>query len=293
MAGAEAIEVIPTGKACGAEIRGVDLAKPIDDVTFGQIHTAFAEHGIIFFRDQDVSGPTQVEFSKRFGELDIYVLAEYTLDDAPEILLISNIQENGRNIGLADAGTTWHTDTSYIECPPLATFLNARELPIKDGVVLGDTIFSSAAAAYDDLDPAFQRRIDSLTAIHSYYGKHAARAKLGRSNRVEPSDEEDKSLQPVEHPVVRRHPINGKKSIYVSAGECISIPGMADEAALDLIDTLAARIIDPKYHYRHNWQPGDFVIWDNCQLQHLAMRDYELPLRRLMYRTQVKGPRPT
>lgn len=292
MAPPRAIEVIPTGKACGAEIRGVDLSQPIDDATFAQILNAFAKHGMVFFRNQDVSGPAQVEFSKHFGELDIYVLAEYTLDGTPEILLISNIQENGRNIGLADAGTTWHTDTSYIECPPLATFLSAKELPVEDGVVLGDTIFSSAAAAYDNLEPALKKKIDGLNAIHSYYGKHAARAKLGRSDRIEPSGEEDKALQPVTHPVARRHPITGRKAIYVSSGECIAIPGMAEEEALDLINELAARIIDPKYHYRHKWQPGDFVVWDNCQLQHLAVRDYELPLRRLMYRTQVKGPRP-
>jgi taurine dioxygenase len=293
MSANHAIEVFPTGKACGAEVRGVDLSRPVDDPTFEKILAAFAEHGILVFRDQNVPALQQIEFSKKFGEIDIYVLSEYTLNEHPEILLISNVQKHGKNIGLADAGTTWHTDTSYLERPPLATFLYAKELPIKDGVVLGDTIFSSAAAAYDDLDDALKAKIDGLTAIHSYYGKHEARSNLGRSNRVQPSEEEDKALQPVEHPIVRQHPMSGRKSIYVAAGECISIPGMETDDALMLVDELAVQITKEKFHYRHHWQEGDFVIWDNCQLQHLAVRDYELPLRRMMYRTQVKGPIPT
>ncbi len=292
MADVQSIEVVPTGKACGAEIHGVDLAQPVNDATFEKILTAFAEHGVIIFRNQQVPPERQIAFTKKFGEIDIYVLSEYTLDDHPEILLISNIQENGKNIGLADAGTTWHTDTSYLERPPLATFLHAKELPINNGTVLGDTIFSSAAAAFDALDDGLKEKVDGLTSIHSYYGKHEARAKLGRSNRVKPSEDEDKALQPVEHPVIRRHPITGRKAIYVAAGECISIPGMEDDEAQTLIDQLAAQITKEEFHYRHQWKQGDFIIWDNCQLQHLAVRDYDLPLRRMMHRTQVKGPIP-
>jgi taurine dioxygenase len=292
MAANKALEIIPTGNACGAEIRGIDLSQPINEALFEQIFAAFAEHGILVLRNQDVPGPHQIAFSERFGELDIYVLSEYTMDEHPEILLISNIKENGRNIGLADAGTTWHTDTSYLERPPLATFLHAKELPIKDGKILGDTIFSSAAAAYDVLDADLKSKIDGLAAVHSYYGKHEARAKLGRSDRVKPSKEEDKALQPVAHPIVRRHPITGRKALFIASGECIGIPGMSDEDALPLIDQLAVHITKEEFHYRHQWREGDFIIWDNSQLQHFAVRDYELPLRRLMYRTQVKGPIP-
>ena len=287
-----AIEVIPTGHACGANIHGIDLSQPLDDPTFEKILAAFAKYGILVIHEQNVLPQQQIEFSKRFGEIDIYVLSEYTLDRYPEILLISNVQKNGKNIGLADAGTTWHTDTSYLKRPPLATFLYAKEVPIKDGVVLGDTIFSSAAAAYDKLNEAMKIKIEGLTAIHSYHGKHTARANLGRSNRIKPSQEENRALQPVEHPVVRRPPISGRKAIYVAAGECVSIPGLETEDALALIEELAAQITKEEFHYHHHWQEGDFVIWDNCQLQHLAVRDYELPLRRIMHRTQVKGPIP-
>jgi taurine dioxygenase len=293
MADGHKIEIMPTGKACGAEVRGVDLAKPLDEAVFEQIYDAFAEHGVLIFRDQDVPAETQIAFTRRFGEPDIYVLREYTLSEHPEILLISNIQENGRNIGLADGGTTWHTDSSYIAQPPIATFLHAKELPEQDGKILGDTVFTSAAAAFDGLEPDLKRRIDGLRAIHSYYGKHKARAKLGRSNRVLPTEEEDKALQPVEHPVVRRHHRTGRKALYVCSGECIAIPGMAEEEALELIDRLAAEIIRDKYQYRHSWRYGDFVMWDNSQMQHLAVKNYDLPLRRLIYRTQARGPVPS
>jgi taurine dioxygenase len=206
--------------------------------------------------------------------------------------LVSNVEENGENIGLADAGTTWHTDSSYLAVPPFATLLYAREIPMRHGVSLGDTLFASAAAAYETLPGTMQARIDGLIVVHSYDGKHRARAKLGRSDRKAPSREEQRRLAPVCHPLVRRHPISGRKALYVAAGECIGIPGMADAEAEALIGELAAHVVRPEFQYRHRWRVGDLVIWDNCQLQHLAIKDYAPTERRLLHRTQVKGTVP-
>ncbi|MCH9671829.1 MAG: TauD/TfdA family dioxygenase [Gammaproteobacteria bacterium] len=286
------INVLPSGSACGAEVRGVDISRPLSEPTFAQVRGAFFEHGMLVFRDQSISERQQIDFTARFGEPDQYVLSEYQAQGYPEILLISNLQREGKNIGLADAGTTWHTDSSYLPTPPLATLLYAREVPMQNGRVLGDTIFTSAAAAYDALTDATKATIEGLTATHWYHGKHQARAKLGRSDRNAPKPSEAEKLAPVDHPIVRTHPVTGRKALYVAQGECIGIAGWDEDKALALIDELAEHTVSTAFHYRHRWQAGDLVIWDNCQLQHLAIKDYALPLRRLMHRTQVKGTAP-
>lgn len=286
------IEVVPSGRACGAEVRNLDLAAPLSDDVFDLVLGALVLHGVLVFREQNLDEAQQIAFTARFGEPDRYSLSAYCLADRPEILLVSNVRENGQNIGLADAGTTWHTDSSYLALPPFATLLYAREIPTRDGVSLGDTLFASAAAAYEALPAAMQARIDGLTAVHSYDGKHRARAKLGRADRKAPSAEEQERLAPVTHPMVRRHPVSGRKALYVAAGECVAIPGLADHEATALIEELAAHIVRPEFQYRHRWRVGDLVVWDNCQLQHLAIKDYALSERRLLHRTQVKGTAP-
>jgi taurine dioxygenase len=288
----EAIEVVPSGRACGAEVRGVDLSRPLDQAGFATVLDALVGHGVLVFRGQSLTEAQQIAFTRRFGEPDRYSLGAYCLPDHPEILLVSNVQVDGRNIGLADAGTTWHTDSSYLAVPPFATLLHAKEIPMRDGAALGDTLFSSAAAAYEALPAATRARIDGLVAVHSYAAKHQARARLGRSDRKPPSPEEQEGLAPVRHPVVRRHPISGRTALYVAEGECSAIESMANDEARELIAELAAQIVKPDFHYRHCWQVGDLVVWDNCQLQHLAIKDYALPERRLLHRTQVKGTVP-
>jgi len=286
-------EILPSGSACGAEVRGICLARPLDESTFETLNAAFVRHGVLVFRNQTLSEPDQIRFTARFGEVDQYVLSEYRSPAHPEIMLVTNIQENGRNIGLADAGTTWHTDSSYLAIPPLATFLYAREVPVDaSGRVLGDTLFASAAAAYEALSEVEQARLAGLEAVHWYHGKHAARAKLGRSDRNPPKADETQRLEPVGHPIARTHPVSGRKSLFVAEGECIAVPGMDEEEALALIAKLARHIVSECFQYRHRWRAGDLVVWDNCQVQHLAIKDYALPLRRLMHRTQVKGTTP-
>src|SRR5215216_4555349 len=165
------IEIIPTGAALGAEIRGVDLAKPIDEGSFGEIEWAFNENGVIFFRDQRITPPQQVEFTRRFGEIEFNIFGErWSVDGCPEIVVVSNITEDGRPIGVRRAGENWHSDMCYAARPPRGTMLYAREIPELYGLPLGDTEFASAAAAYDALPESLRQRIEGRRAMFDFAG---------------------------------------------------------------------------------------------------------------------------
>jgi alpha-ketoglutarate-dependent taurine dioxygenase len=284
--------ITPAGAPVGASVDGIDLGRRLDDATFRKIDAAYSQYGVLVFRDQDLTEAQLIAFTERFGEVERYVRNHYALPGYPEILVVSNVVENGRNIGLADAGATWHTDMSYIPAPPRGTVLHAREIPVKDGAPLGDTLFASTAAAYDDLPDDLKRRLDGARTTHSYEAKHARRASEGKSNRKPLSEAERAALPPVDHPVIRRHPVTGRHCIYVVAGECTGITGMSDADAEPLLESLAERCTRPQYVYRHRWRPGDVVMWDNCLVQHLAIQDYALPQRRLIWRTTVNGSVP-
>jgi taurine dioxygenase len=208
------------------------------------------------------------------------------------VLLVSNIKENGRYIGLADAGTTWHTDMSAYACPPRCSMLYAIEVPrAADGNVLGDTIFTSAAAAYDALASEMKASLSGKRSTHSYLAKmNARKAAVGLTREVTP--EHLSKTPPIAHPVFRTHPVTGRKCIYVTEGECTGIDGMAEAEALPLISELHRHLIAPRFQYRHRWRVGDVLMWDNCTCQHLAVRDYGEGQRRLMHRVTVNGSVP-
>jgi alpha-ketoglutarate-dependent taurine dioxygenase len=286
------MEVVATGAALGAEIRGVDLAQDLDAATFRSIEEAFDNHGVIFFRGQEITVAQQIAFARRFGEVEINVNTQACLPGHPEVLLVTNIRENGRYIGLADAGTTWHTDMSAYACPPRCSILYAREIPrAADGAILGDTVFVSAAAAHDALAPELRARLEGKRSTHSYLAKMIARKEaVGLTREITP--EHLAKTPPVSHPVFRTHPVTGRKCIYVTKGECTGIDGMPEGEALPLISQLHEHMISPRFQYRHKWRVGDVLMWDNCTCQHLAVRDYGEDQRRLMHRVTVNGSVP-
>jgi taurine dioxygenase len=277
-----------SGAACGAEIE-FDLAQDIPDSTFREIESAFHDNIVVVFREQQLSSQRHIEFSSRFGELEIHIVKKYLLPGFPEILLISNIRnEAGEHIGLADAGFTWHTDTSYRRRPSRCSLLYAKEVPQRDGEPLGDTVFANTIAAYEALSDSMKRRIDGLKAIHRY----SERRRVADSPRPKLTAEQLAETPDIAHPIVRTHPYTGRKSLYVTAGECVGIEGMAEDEAVELIAELDAHCVRPEFLYRHKWQVGDLLIWDNATSMHLAICDYALPQRRLMHRTTVIGTVP-
>lgn len=284
---ATAIQSTKLANALGAEIVGVDLSEKLDDAAFTEIERLFNENTVVVFRDQHISPEQHIEFSRRFGELELNVMNEYALDAHPEVLVISNVLENGRPIGLADAGRNWHTDMSYMPKPPRCSLLYALKVPATDGRSLGDTLFVSTAAAYEALPEKTRGKLAGLKAIH----RSSARVR-NAENRSQQAKQRGDDLPDAIHPVVRTHPVTGRKSIYVREGECVGIVGMPDDEALPLIKELSDFCVQPGFMYRHQWRVGDLLTWDNCTAQHLAVNDYALPQERLMYRVTVNGTVP-
>jgi taurine dioxygenase len=284
-----AIAIEKSGAPLGAAIAGIDLADDVDQATFRAAESAFIDNQVVVFRDQRLSEARHIAFSRRFGELEIHVLKQYLHPDHPEILLISNIVEDGRPIGIADAGQYWHTDLSYVAAPSRCSLLYALELPVDEaGETRGDTLFASALAAYDALPEAMKNRLAPLRAIHRY-GDRYERMKSEGGVRTALSDEQRRQVPEVTHPVVRTHPKSGRTSLYVNEGFTTGIVGMPEDESRDLLAELVEHVKRPEFIYRHKWRKGDMLMWDNCSVQHRAVADYALPLRRRMHRTTVRG----
>jgi taurine dioxygenase len=283
---------LPDGPV-GAEILGIDLSKDVDDATFREIEKVFHDRAVICFRDQKLTPEQHVRFSRHFGSVEVPTNKQYSLASYPEIYVVSNIVENGRPIGNADAGRVWHTDSSYMKVPSRCSLLYAIEVPRDaDGQALGDTFFASMTAAYDALPEATKTRIAGLSGVHNYtaqYERRLAKMKAQGLQREELTDDMRAKVPDVVHPVVRRHPLTGKKCVYVNVAFVNEIVGLPSAEAVRLRDELVEHSTAPRFVYRHRWREGDLVIWDNSATQHLAIADYALPQRRLMYRTTVKG----
>ena len=276
--------ILPTGAVLGAEIRGLDLAQPMDDHTFDAVDDAFARFGVIFFRNQRITPQHQVAFTRRFGAIEFNIFGErWSVPGAPEIVVVSNVTENGQPVGVRRAGENWHSDMCYAARPPRGTMLYALETPALHGLPLGDTEFASAAAAWDALPDDLRRRIE---------GRHTVFDFTGRKRAFPPTADEIARNPPVTHPIVRTHPRSGRKCLYVMRDDCTAIEGMGQDEAEILIAALADHIIKPEFIYRHRWQVGDLLMWDNCTAQHRAIQDYDLPQRRLMHRTTMGGAVP-
>lgn len=270
----------------GAEITGLDLAHPLAQPDFERVHQAHLDHHLLVFRDQRITPAQQIDFSRRFGALQIHVLKQFQLPGHPEILIISNIKENGQPIGLGDAGHFWHSDLSYVEVPSLGSMLHAQELP-QEG---GDTLFANMHLAWDTLDAHLQHKVAGLQAEHSYLAQYA---ELQRRNPWRPNltAEQIAQVKPVLQPVVRTHPETGRKALFVSEHFTTRIDGWPEDESHDLLAQLFAHSVKPEHVYRHHYQPHDLIFWDNRSLMHLAAGCPD-DQRRKLYRTTIEGDLP-
>jgi taurine dioxygenase len=284
------IQVKPSGSALGAEIVGADLTQPLDDATFARIRAAFYQHEVLYFRGQALSDDDQIRFSARFGELRKLKLSTQLYQDRPEIFVVSNIVKDGKHVGSYDAGTLWHTDGAYLANPHAISALRALEVPAQDGRTLGDTNFASVSAAYDALPRSMKKRLEGLQAVQSFVQHLAKSGGTGVKKDIYAAVKADPEAT---HPLVRVHPVNGRKCLYVTEGYTARIVGLPEDESRDLIAELAAHCVKPEFTYLHNWRQHDLVMWDDCSTQHKATFDYPASLPRLMHRTTVIGERHT
>jgi taurine dioxygenase len=273
--------VAPLTDHTGAEVNGLDFTRPIDGETRASLNKAFAEHHVLVMRDQHFS-PDDFKVAVRvFGELQAHDKKEHHVPGHPDVSYVSNDEfVNGRRI---IPGETFHTDHSNHPRPPKATTLFAVELPSSGG----DTQYVNMHDAYEDLPEKTKQKIDGLKAVHAYLSKYSPRP-LGYL-----SEESRRNLPaPGVHPLVRTHPENGRKALFLNPVRMESIVGMEDADALKLIDELMQHATQKKYEYRHKWRRGDWVMWDNRSVMHQANPDYDMSERRYLYRLMLKGEVP-
>lgn len=271
----------------GAEVIGLDLARPLADQAFVRIHRAHLDHHVLVFRDQRITPAQQIAFSRRFGPLQIHVLHQFQLAGFEEVLVVSNIKdEHGRPIGLGDAGVYWHSDLSYKAHPSLGSMLHAQELPETGG----DTLFANMHMAWDTLPAPLRAAVTGLKAEHTYLAKYAELQKRSPW-RPDLSDEQKAQVRPVVHPVVRTHPETGRKALFVSEHFTTRLVGVPEDESAALLRELFAHSVRPEHLYRHAWQPHDMVFWDNRSLMHLAAGCPD-DQRRKLYRTTIEGDVP-
>lgn len=293
------ITVTRIGKHCGAEISGVDLSQPLDDNTFAQISNAFFDNEVVFFRNQPLTPAQQIAFTRRFGVLEAHVRKESRLAGADEIFVLSNkLDAHGKAIGAQDAGRFWHSDLSYKREPSMLSALYAVEVPVKDGVALGNTYFASTTAAYNALSDEWKNRLEHMRNVHSYreyrlknYAAQQDEERRGIRTVQEhaPTPQQLASVPDTEMNVVRVHPVTRRKGLFINEGHTSHLTGMARAESDKLLAELYAHIVQPEFVYGHRWRVGDLLMWDNIAVQHKATFDYD-PLPRLMYRTTVRGP---
>ena len=257
----------------GGVVHGVDLSQPLDESTFKQVHDALIDNGVIFFRDQHLTPEQQKAFGRLFGDLHIHPAAPKELPAHPEILVI-HADENSKHV----AGETWHSDVSCDLEPPMGSILYMHELP----PVGGDTLFASMYAAYDALSEPMKRFLEPLTARHE--GEHVYRGRYGL-------DDKGKSFPKAEHPVIRTHPVSGRKALFVNYGFTTRIVQLARTESDAVLQFLYRHVETPEFQCRFRWQVNSVAFWDNRCVQHHAMWDY-YPQRRHGHRVTIKGDRP-
>ena len=283
---AQQFAIRPLPGPLGAEVLGLDLSQPLEAADFAAVHQAHLRHHVLVFRDQRIQPEHQIAISKRFGPLQIHVLKDFQLPGYPEVLIVSNIKQDGKPIGLGDAGHFWHSDLSYVPTPSLGSMLHAQELPAEGG----DTLFANQHLAWETLPEDLKEQVAGLQAEHSYLCQYEAlRAKSPWRPKL--TQEQIDAVPPVVHPVVRTHPETGTKTLFVSEHFTTRILGLPPAESDALLQRLFAHSTAAQLVYRHRWQPHDLVFWDNRSVTHLAAGTPEHQ-RRTLYRTTLEGDRP-
>lgn len=291
--GTQVLEIQLSERPIGAMVTGLDVTQTLSVTAVDAVRRLIEERAVVAIRGQRVEPEQLVAFARNFGKLQVNVRAEIVDGELPEITYISNVFEAGKPVGSHDAGTLWHADLCYLPRPSHLTFLYAQEVPTKNGRSYGATQFAGMAAAFAALDESVQDQLMSLTAAHGYRYMWNKKAKLFGKRPELPEKELVERFPPdAMHPVVRIHPTTGQKCLYVNEGYTRRIFGLAEPDAEALLNQLLKHATQERFIYRHAWDVGDILVWDNCAVQHKATFDYGPHMRRLMQRCVVEGDKP-
>ena len=285
-----AITIKPRHPALGAEIGGIDMRRPLDGATVQAVSDAWMKHLVLIFPDQRIGDAEHIAFTRHFGEAEVFHQTSLHLrsERAREIFLVSNIGEDGRLLPPSDGGQKqlsssrqWHTDSSYRPMPSIGSLLHGIEISRTGGI----TQFINMYLVYEDLPDSLRRQVEGRRARHDF-------SMLSRLvGSPPPTAEEQAAMPPVWHPMVRKHPVTGRKSLFISSIYNDAVEGLEDGAARRLIEELTEFAAQPKYMYRHVWEPDDVVMWDNRCTVH-AVTPHDPGERRVMHRTTIVGREP-
>jgi taurine dioxygenase len=277
---ADTLRLRKVAGSLGAEVSGIDLARDTDEETTRALRAAWLEHQVLFFRDQRLDSAQFLAFAQRFGDPIEYPFVK-GLEECPLIIPVVKLEHERHNFG-----GIWHSDTAYLENPPMASMLIAREIPPFGG----DTLFASQYAAYEALSAGMKSLLDGLYAVNS--SAKADVTKTREDRIAERGTEAAKKALEAEHPVVRTHPETGRKALYVNFGHTLRFRGMTEEESAPLLAYLYQHQVKPEFTCRFVWQPGSIAIWDNRCTQHNPVNDYH-GYKRVMHRITLKGDRPS
>ena len=273
------LDIRPLSGAIGAEIFGVDLAQELDAETVAAIRKVWLDHLVIFFRDQDLPPPRLLALARRFGEPIEYPFVK-GIEGFPEITPVVKLEHERVNFG-----GLWHSDTTYLDTPPMGTMLVAREVPPYGG----DTLFANMYLAYESLSPGMRRLLDGLIAVNSSAKADVTKTREDRMRDGARSDA--RAEYEALHPVVRTHPETGRKALYINGGHTVRFKDMTEEESAPMLHYLFQHTARPEFTCRFRWQTGSVALWDNRCTQHNPINDYH-GYRRVMHRVTLAGDRP-
>ena len=268
----------------GVEIMDVRIGPDLLDEKFHEVRSAWERHSLVLLRNQDLSPADQEKFTLRFRDLEYHVLKEHTFPDHPGVMILTNAVEGGKPMGAHKVGWHWHTDLTYFPKPCDMTMLLGVEIPPEGG----DTFFCSLTAAYDGLSAAEKKRVDGLRAVHSYNYMRA----IKYPDAAPLTQEQLDRVKDVEQPFIRTHPVTGRRALYVSEYIIKNIVGMDIPESQAFLADLIAHATEDRFVYRHRWQVGDLIFWDNRATMHKATPYDDVRYKRRMHRSMTAGDAP-
>ena len=281
------MKVIPSGKVLGATIEGVDISRPPPGDVYDAIVRALGDYGVLRFPKQTLTPRQLRDFSALFGDLEVNVANSYQEPGIPEIMILSNVVEHGKPIGLADAGQDWHTDMSYSRTIAFANVLYGLEIPQRDGKPLGSTDFCSMHAAYEGLPGDVKQRLDGKTVLHDFNKFWEMMRRERGSTRPPLSEAQRKAKPPVSHPIFLTHPITGRRVLYANPGYAVRINELPEKESDEMLAFLFEHQTKPQYRYSFDWHVHDVLLWEDIGTIHNAIPNYGPHERRLIKRCQV------